>query len=126
MARLLVVEDEDDIRSLVARRLVQDGHTVLAVDAAPAALAALTEHGPPDAAILDIGLPGIDGFALLDELRRRWPGLPALFLTALWTNDVYQRAIAAGAFHVQKPFTGQRLHTAVQRLLADLEPADWS
>lgn len=117
MARLLVVDDEPDMRDLIAQRMVQAGHEVLAADEAPSALALIGRHGPPDAAILDVDLPGMSGLDLLDELRRRHPGLPALFLTVLWNGEIATRMQAAGAGFLAKPFRAAHLLTAVQRLL---------
>ncbi len=127
MARLLVVEDEQDVLDLVVRRLAEAGHTVLGTGSGAGALAIVDRHGPPDAAILDIGVPDMDGFALLDALRSRCPGLPALFLTGFCTGEAHERAMAAGALHVPKPFSMRSLRAAVNRLLPDLpdlgEPA---
>ena len=76
MATLLVVDDEQDIRDLVVQRMVRDGHEVLAADSGPSALDLIRECGLPDAAILDVDMPGMDGFDVLRELRRR-AGRPA-------------------------------------------------
>ena len=117
MARLLVVDDERDIRDLVVKRLVREGHEVLAAGDSTAALLLVQQHGGADAAVLDVDLPGMDGFELLVRLRERRPGLPALFLTALWSADVHAGIAAACAVHVAKPFTGAALAAGMRQLL---------
>jgi CheY-like chemotaxis protein len=122
MARLLVVDDEVDILELVVRRLQPLGHEVRSADSAAAALASVERHGMPDAVVLDVSLAGADGFDLLEQLRERRPGLPALFLTVLWRGDVYDRIQAVGAGYAAKPFTVGQLQTAVATMLATAAP----
>lgn len=117
MVRVLVVDDEPDVRDLVVRWLRRDGHDVLAVSSGPAALEAVQRHGMPEVAVLDVAMPGMDGITLLAELRRREPGLAAMFLTALWTPADMSRIHATGAAHLAKPFTVAVLGHAVRRLV---------
>ena len=116
MARLMVVDDDPDICDLVVRRLVREGHEVMSADGGTAALDLSQRHGMPDAAILDIAMPGMSGFVLLDRLRALQPDLPALFLTVLWPDDVHTRAQGVG--YVPKPFTAAQLVAGVRQLLA--------
>ncbi|BCJ49615.1 hypothetical protein Asp14428_10900 [Actinoplanes sp. NBRC 14428] len=117
MARLLVVDDEPDICALIARHLVRAGHEVICAHDGPTALAEVALHGPPDAAVLDIDMPGVNGFELLERLRATLPGLPALFLTVLWNADVLARAARHHAGYVPKPFTPAALHDALHDVL---------
>ena len=117
MARLLVIEDEDDVRELLVRHARRDGHQVMAVATGAAALAAVDCHGLPDAAVIDFDLPGMDGVQLLERLRARRPGLPAVFVTVLWTGEVIARIRATGCRHVAKPFGRHDLLAAVRRTL---------
>lgn len=119
MARVLVVEDDEDLRGLVSARLRGGGHQVLAVADAPGAFAIIEERGAPEVAVLDVGLPGMDGMELLAALRAG-PGLaqlPAVFLTARVQEADVQRGRALGATYLTKPFVAAALLTAVQRLL---------
>ena len=118
MARLLVVDDEPDMCDLLTRRLVREGHEILAADGAVTAWELVERHGMPDAVILDVDMPGTDGFALLEQLRGRDCALPALFITVLWHGDVHSRIQQLGAVFVAKPFTAAQLHTGVRRLLS--------
>jgi CheY-like chemotaxis protein len=117
MARLLVVDDERDIRDLVVKRLERDGHQVLAAGGGAEALVVVAEQGLPDAVILDIDMPGMDGFDVLTRLRELGPDIPALFLTVLWSADVAGRARTEGVPLVAKPFTAAELAAGVQQLL---------
>jgi two-component system OmpR family response regulator len=117
MARLLVVDDDPDVRDLIVKRLRAEGHDVIAAEDGPAALAAVAEHGLPEAAILDVDLPGIDGIELLQRLRGQRADLPAMFLTVLWDGAVMARARDTGAEYVRKPFTAEALRVGLKRVL---------
>jgi len=78
---VLVVEDDRAVRRMLERTLAAAGFAVLAVGDGAAALVAI-EREPPDIAVLDLGLPGLDGLATLRRLRLTGHGLPVLVLTA--------------------------------------------
>ncbi|GGS47238.1 hypothetical protein GCM10010156_02470 [Planobispora rosea] len=124
MARLLVVEDEPDVRELIVCRVRDDGHRVLAVDTAAAALEAVGRHGSPDAAVLDVDLPGMDGIELLERLRQTSPDLPVLFVTVWWSAGVIGRIQATGCPYLAKPFSHADLRAALQRALSPADGAD--
>ncbi|MFI5956101.1 response regulator transcription factor [Cryptosporangium sp. NPDC051539] len=118
MARLLVVEDEGDLRDLLVHRFKAAGHYVVPVATAGAAIRALeAQDAAPDAAVLDVDLPGTDGVELLEELRRVHPGLPALFVTVLSGGSLLGRMKATGCPYLTKPFAAKDLHAAVDGLL---------
>ena len=118
MARLLVVDDEQDITEVLAQYLRRVGHEVLTAYGAEPALELVDRQGRPDAVVLDVDLPGIDGVELLRRLRQRHPGLPALFVTVLWGGAAHARIRATGAACLAKPCTPADLRDEVQRLLA--------
>jgi two-component system response regulator (stage 0 sporulation protein F) len=123
MATLLVVDDEQDIRDLVAQRMMRDGHEVLSADSGPSALDLIRECGLPDAAILDVDMPGMDGFDVLRELRLLRPDLPVMLLTVLWGSRLQSRVREAEVACLGKPFTAAQLATGVRALLdADGDP----
>lgn len=82
MARVLVVEDDPEIRDLIALRLLMVGHSVVAIPNAAGALDTVDRIGAPDLYVLDVGLPDIDGFRLLDRLREAGEDAPTVFLSA--------------------------------------------
>jgi DNA-binding response OmpR family regulator len=117
VARLLVVDNEPDICALIARHLVRAGHQVVCAHDAATALAEVALHGPPDAAVLDVDMPAVDGFELLRRLRTHHPDLAALFLTVLWNAEVQARITANEAAYLGKPFTADTLCAAVAEVL---------
>ena len=70
MVKVLVVEDEASIRELIALNLQMAGWEVLEAENGERGLRRLKEEGPCDAAVLDVMLPGIDGFSLCESIRR--------------------------------------------------------
>jgi DNA-binding response OmpR family regulator len=123
VARLLVVDDDADLRDLTAQWLRVDGHEVLTAGNAAAALSAVRLHGSPQVAVLDVDMPGMDGVQLLQALRERDPGLPGLFLTVLWSAAHVARMHDVGGVYVRKPYTAEGLRTAVRRLLSGTRPS---
>jgi two-component system, OmpR family, response regulator len=119
VARVLVVEDDGDVRDLVVRRVRAEGHRVIAAADGRTALAAVAAHGAPDAALLDVGLPDMDGVTLLARLREGCPGLPAVFVTVAWSGAALRRIKATGAGHVPKPFGAAALRDALLRVFSE-------
>jgi two-component system, OmpR family, response regulator len=109
--RVLVVDDARDVRLLVAAHLKRGGHTVLLAANADEALArAADEH--PDLAIVDIMMPGMNGYELTERLRAlpATQETPIIVLTARAGGADRDHAFRVGADgYVQKPFELQRL-----------------
>ena len=104
MARILIVEDEARIASFVAKGLRSDRHTAtIAVDGLSGLDHALS--GNFDLMVLDIGLPGIDGFTVLDRLRDQGSTMPVIVLTARDSVTDTVSALEGGADdYMPKPF----------------------
>jgi DNA-binding response OmpR family regulator len=104
VARILIVEDEQRIASFVAKGLAADGHRTTAVGDGRTGL----DHalsGDFDLMVLDIGLPGIDGFEVLDQLRSQGSRLPVIVLTARDSVTDTVSALEGGADdYMPKPF----------------------
>ena len=116
--RILVVEDEEDSRTLIATALTHGGAEVRAVTTASEAMAALNV-ALPDLVLADIGLPGKDGFALVREIRAMERGrhLPVAAVTAYARPDDRDRLLAAGFdAHVPKPVEPRVVIETVLRL----------
>jgi DNA-binding response OmpR family regulator len=115
--RLLFVEDDPDVATVLRlsfdpRDYQSDWVTTLA-----AARERLV-HRPPDAVVLDLGLPDGDGLDLCCEIKATWPALPVVIVTAGGGNVRYQ-ALACGADgFLPKPFDPQALEAEVGRLVA--------
>lgn len=120
MARILVAEDEDALRALVKRALVQHGHDVVAcIDGADALDALARDGGRFDLLLTDIKMPVMDGIALALTVSRDHPDLTILLMTGY--ADQRERANGLEALiHdvVQKPFTLAEICNAVDGALA--------
>jgi len=121
MARLLLVEDEPAIADTVAYALRGDGHEVVHCLLGREALA-LAAQGAFDLAIVDVGLPDIDGFALCRDLRRE-RALPVIFLTAHGSEVERVLGLELGADdYVVKPFSPRELAARVRAVLRRAAP----
>jgi signal transduction histidine kinase/ActR/RegA family two-component response regulator len=105
--RILIVDDEDDARTLARRVLEERGAQVVTVSSAAEAMATVDDTSPPSVIISDIGMPEQDGYDLIKQMRAL-PGdagrVPAVALTALARAEDRKRALSAGyQRHVSKP-----------------------
>ncbi|MBT2302643.1 sigma 54-interacting transcriptional regulator [Variovorax paradoxus] len=122
-ARLLVVDDDADMLRLLSMRLTGAGYQVTAVTSAESALTQLEiEH--PQMVLSDVRLPGRDGLALFDEIRKRHPTLPVILLTAHGTIPDAVEATARGVFtYLTKPYDARELLDKIAQALALGAPA---
>jgi len=119
--RLLVVDDDEDSRDLIVCILQDWGASVTSASSAEEAMR-LLQQNPPDVILSDIGMPDVDGYALLRQLRGMPPeqggGVPAIALTAYASEADGARARAAGfQAHVTKPIDPDALTAAVAGLV---------
>lgn len=122
-ARLLVVEDDDDLRALVAGRLADEGYTVDTAATGTAGLDAALAHAP-DLVVLDVMLPEMDGLELARELRARLPRVYVLMLTARASEMDRVVGLEVGADdYLTKPFglseLVARIRAGLRRLRLD-------
>jgi PAS domain S-box-containing protein len=111
--RLLIVEDDDDGREIIELMLRRSGASVKSVSTAEAALEAL-QGEIFDVLVSDIGLPAMDGYALVKRAHATRGPLPAIALTAYVSRDDRARALAAGFdVHIPKPVEPHTLVNAV-------------
>ncbi len=118
--RVLVADDDEDIRDLVSFKLSQAGFDVRAVDDGMAALAAI-EESPPDVAVLDVMMPGLSGIDVLRRVRDddRNRGVRVVLLTARSRDSDVDAGFAAGADdYLIKPFSPRELLHRVNTVLA--------
>ncbi|HEY3833780.1 MAG TPA: response regulator transcription factor [Acidimicrobiia bacterium] len=120
-AKVLVVEDDDGNRLLVRRVLEESGYMVIEASDGPTALGALVTH-EPDAVVLDLGLPGLDGISVLGEIRRA-SSVPVLLLTARSGESERVDGLDAGADdYMVKPYSVNELSARVRALLRRSQP----
>lgn len=119
MAKILIVDDDEDILGLVQMQLRKAGHQVMTAGSGPSALKLIAERGGPDLAVLDVGLPGMDGLDLLDAIRGHdgLATLPAVFLSARVLPEDLAKGQAKGATYLTKPFVSSALLSAVAKAL---------
>lgn len=105
---VLIVDDEAGVRESL-RLILEDSFTLSLAETGEEALAA-AERDRPDAVLLDVVLPGIDGLETLERLRARYPEVPVIMVTATRTVKTAVTAIKLGAYdYVQKPFEIEEL-----------------
>jgi two-component system nitrogen regulation response regulator NtrX len=105
MADILVVDDEPNIRRMLASLLVAEGHAAAQAGSGEDALLMLQDHAY-DVVLLDLALPGADGVEILHEIRNRWPGIPVIMMSGRATLADAVRATKIGAFHfIEKPLS---------------------
>jgi DNA-binding response OmpR family regulator len=116
MADILVIEDDQRIRELVCRHLAGDGYGVTSEGTGLDGLRTLTTN-PPDALVLDLGLPDLDGLDLL-KMVRSVADVPVLVLTAREDEATILAAFDGGADdYVVKPVSGPQLSARISALL---------
>lgn len=117
MKRILVIDDDPSITSLLGRGLSYEGFSVSTAASGEEGLS-LARETPPDLVILDLMLPGIDGHEVLHRLHSVDPQLPVLMLTARDTPDDQIKAFGFGAEdYVIKPFRFEVLLARIQARL---------
>ncbi|GAA5091467.1 response regulator transcription factor [Microbacterium yannicii] len=122
MTRILIVEDEPRIAAFVSRGLESAGYETLVVEDGPEGLEAAL-RGDADLVLLDVGLPTMDGFELLRELRARGSAVPVIMLTARSSTRDTVTGLDAGANdYVPKPFTFEELLARVRSRLRESVP----
>jgi CheY-like chemotaxis protein len=112
--RILVVDDDSDSGSLYACVLGQAGALVEVADSPVAGLTVAQGFGP-DVVLCDIAMPGIDGYTLLQRLRRTGIAVPALAVTAMAGEESRRRAFEAGfSGYLSKPIDVDQLIEAIE------------
>jgi DNA-binding response OmpR family regulator len=118
MSLILIVEDEQHLADGLRFNLEADGHDVELVDNGEAALDRLDRRPAVDAMVLDVMLPGRNGFSVVNEMRSRGQYVPVLMLTARGSAEDVLRGFAAGADdYLPKPFELSILLARVNGLL---------
>lgn len=116
MAQILIIEDDDRIRETTGLLLEDDGYTVAAAVSAEEGIASF-ERLAPDCVVLDLMLPGMNGFECCRELRQR-SDVPIIMLTARTDPFDVVAALEAGADdYVTKPFHAKELTARIRALL---------
>ena len=124
MARVLVIDDESDVRWLLRLTLEREGHEVLLADDGLRGVG-VAQRQRPDVIVLDLMMPVMDGYGVLDALAKdeRTADVPVLVLTARALPEDHARATGAGARRfLTKPFDPGALAREIAGLVAGIEP----
>lgn len=113
--RLLLVEDEDALRSTLRLNFELEGYDVTTVVNGPDALERL-RGAHYDVVVMDVMLPGMDGFSVVETIRLEGNATPVLFLTARTAASDRIRGLKAGEDHLGKPFELEELLLRVAKL----------
>jgi len=124
---IVVVEDEEAMRKVTCRMLRRNGYAVLEAATGPAALS-LVAGNDCQLPLTDVGMPQISGPELAEEIHRRRPELPVLFMSGYSAGVLGpQRTVDDGVALIQKPFDENalldRVHTALAAARAEVRPA---
>lgn len=124
MFTILVVEDDPSTQKLMRAVLTRAGYEVLQAMDANEALE-IVDHNHIDLAILDVMMPGMDGYELCKEFREAWPSLPMLMVTAMQEIHDKHRGFMAGTDdYMTKPVDNQEMLLRIQALLRRAKAAN--
>jgi two-component system, OmpR family, alkaline phosphatase synthesis response regulator PhoP len=124
---VLVVDDEEALRTLAAKLIEKRGHTVLTATDGTEALAMLAGGAAVDLLVLDVVMPGLNGLQTLEEVRkqRSYTELPVILLTAQAKDDDVLGGYQRGAdYYLTKPLKPAALLNIVDYLIGDLPAAE--
>jgi len=125
-AHVLVVEDDASISRLLELELTQAGFQVSVVNDGLAATALLADC-QPNLVVLDLMLPGLDGYQVFAEIKKKDPDIPVIMLTAKRATDDVIRGLELGADdYIKKPFEMAELIARIRGLLRKSAPTETS
>jgi two-component system, NtrC family, response regulator AtoC len=114
-AKILVADDEVNLRRVLVAMLKRDGHEVVQ---AASGLEAIERIGEVDVVITDLRMPGADGMEVLRTVARTYPQVPVIMITAYGSVGQAVEAIKAGAFdYIEKPFEQDSIRTIVEKAI---------
>lgn len=113
--KILLIEDDVELAALMAEVFGSEGHDILVAHTGEDGLRQLRSEGP-DAAFLDVRLPGMSGIAVLEEIRSTRPDLPVIIITAYATVGEREAAQRLGVTEIlEKPYVLKHFSAALAR-----------
>lgn len=117
MSKVLIVDDDPRIRTVIQRLLEMHGHTCVAAENGLKALE-LARLDSYQLIITDMRMPNMDGLTLLRRLKKEQPAIPVIMITAYASNRTAVESVKRGVFdYLVKPFNGADLLATVERAL---------
>lgn len=117
MAKILIIDDEADMRFAMRMLLERTGHQVVEAGDGEAALKKLAEENA-DLALLDMRLPGMDGIQILQRIKTEYPNVPVVMVTGYGNVELADQALQMGADHyLSKPFHNKELLNVLHGIL---------
>jgi two-component system, NtrC family, response regulator AtoC len=121
MSKILVIDDDRSIRETLDLYLTEEGYQVVVAETGTEGLNAYVKHSP-DVVILDIRLPDIDGFTVLEDLREESETVKVIMITAHHDMESTIKAMKGGAYdYIHKPVNVDELDMAIKKALKTLE-----
>jgi len=114
--KILLVDDDDSVRTIVAGALENHGHHVVEANDGANALAILADQAF-DIAIIDFAMPGMNGAELADRIAKQWPTVPVMFASGFADTDAIDSVMGRNAVMLRKPFRIDEMLAAIDRLL---------
>lgn len=114
--KILLVDDDDSVRTIVAGALENHGHYVVEANDGANALAILADQAF-DIAIIDFAMPGMNGAELADRIAKQWPTVPVMFASGFADTDAIDSVMGRDAVMLRKPFRIDEMLAAIDRLL---------
>jgi CheY-like chemotaxis protein len=121
--QVLLVDDDEAVRSLTAEMLSELGHTVSMAENGPAALAILSGGAEVDLLLSDFAMPVMNGAQLAAETMKLRPQLPVLFMTGYADTAILQSWTELGYRMLNKPFSSEDLDVAIRQTMSARVPA---
>lgn len=116
--KILLVEDNGELREATGGILAAYGYRVTSVDSGEAALEAIDRGADVDLVVSDVVMPGLSGKDVLDRIRERRSDLPVLFISGYTDNVIFRHGLLAGELDfLEKPFAAARLTAKVREIL---------
>lgn len=117
MARILVIEDDEEMRSLLEDFLREEGYEADSANSGSEAFGKLAWK-PFNLVITDIRMPGVTGLDILSAVKKIQPNMPVIVITAFGGEEVYRRSVSRGADgYLEKPIHFQKLRTLIEEMV---------
>ena len=100
--RILVVDDEEEVREILAETLEEFGYAVLTAASGEEALPVLARNGGVAMVITDVRMPGMSGLELADEVRRRWPKVKVVLISGYFVPQASPQRFLKKPFHMKE------------------------